>query len=284
MKDFRIAKDFLISYVVRRIQFIGGEPMLHPQLKDMITECVGKFDFIEVYTNGNYINQQWCNFFKKNKVNVAISMHSNIPEEHDRVTQVKGSHKLVKNALDLLIKSDILYRIVAIGNKDVEIGEKPKGVEYNLRIGSPRMVGRCNISQMNMDMFKERVITLETFSQKINKDFVIRSVSGHQCFSKNFYIAYDLTIYPCVMERRISHGKLNKDDSFINKDIFEKYGKDNIESCKGCEFRYVCYDCRPDAMNRSVKAKPWYCSYNPRTGEWADVEKMFGELTESDMV
>lgn len=41
--------------------------------------------------------------------------------------------------------------------------------------------------------------------------------------------------------------------------------KDEIDGCKDCEFRYACFDCRPDAMGNSgdIKRKP-ACGYDPR--------------------
>ena len=45
--------------------------------------------------------------------------------------------------------------------------------------------------------------------------------------------------------------------------------KDTIDVCRGCEFRYVCSDCRaylerPD----DPRSKPLKCGYDPATGEW----------------
>lgn len=45
--------------------------------------------------------------------------------------------------------------------------------------------------------------------------------------------------------------------------------KDQIETCKDCEFRYICIDCRAfitDAANRL--SKPSKCSYDPYTASW----------------
>lgn len=68
MEDFKKAKQFLLNYGITDIQFIGGEPMIHPNLKEMILSCYGKFKTIEVYTNGTFITQEWCDFFKKYEI------------------------------------------------------------------------------------------------------------------------------------------------------------------------------------------------------------------------
>jgi len=64
---------------------------------------------------------------------------------------------------------------------------------------------------------------------------------------------------------------------------FRKYwniNKDTIETCKDCEFRYVCTDCRAyveDPVSNDQKSinlsKPLKCGYNPYTGKWEDWAK-----------
>ncbi|WP_052600044.1 grasp-with-spasm system SPASM domain peptide maturase [Aureispira sp. CCB-QB1] len=47
--------------------------------------------------------------------------------------------------------------------------------------------------------------------------------------------------------------------------------KDEIEKCKGCEFRHICTDCRAYLENpEDVYAAPLKCGYNPETCEWED--------------
>ena len=81
------------------------------------------------------------------------------------------------------------------------------------------------------------------------------------------------------MERRIYHGNLkdNHLKNILNENIFT-LGKDKIKECKDCEFRYCCFDCRPDALSEDVYAKPWNCTYNPYTGSWADIEDFITEI------
>ena len=73
------------------------------------------------------------------------------------------------------------------------------------------------------------------------------------------------------MERRISHGNL-KDNSLKNliKREIQQFSKDKVEGCKNCEFRYACYDCRPDSISNDIYAKPYYCTYDVENGEWLD--------------
>jgi SPASM domain peptide maturase of grasp-with-spasm system len=47
--------------------------------------------------------------------------------------------------------------------------------------------------------------------------------------------------------------------------------KDQIQTCKDCEFRYVCSDCRAYLENPDDSySKPLKCGYDPYSGEWTE--------------
>ena len=75
------------------------------------------------------------------------------------------------------------------------------------------------------------------------------------------------------MERRLCHGNLKGAtlQELLNPNILN-YSKDEVNSCKDCEYRYVCRDCRPDSLTGEVSEKPWYCTYDPYTGQWESFE------------
>ena len=76
------------------------------------------------------------------------------------------------------------------------------------------------------------------------------------------------------MERRFSHGNLKNGmlKDILKKDILT-FKKDKICECQSCEFRYACFDCRPDSISNNIYEKPWYCTYTPATGKWEDPEE-----------
>src|SRR5258708_17312821 len=60
------------------IQFIGGEPTLHPHLLDFIAYTKGRgIDFVEVYTNATRITPEVVESVQRNQVHVANSFYSN---------------------------------------------------------------------------------------------------------------------------------------------------------------------------------------------------------------
>ena len=51
------------------------------------------------------------------------------------------------------------------------------------------------------------------------------------------------------------------------------FTKNEVEGCKDCEYRYICRDCRPDSLTGNFNEKPWYCTYNPYSGEWESFDE-----------
>ena len=64
--DFTHVANELSALGVKRIQFIGGEPLLMgAELMQMIRYAYPLFLSIEVFTNGTLITDEWTDFFKQ---------------------------------------------------------------------------------------------------------------------------------------------------------------------------------------------------------------------------
>lgn len=256
---------------IKMIQFIGGEPMMHPELKKMITYARPDFEYIEVFTNATLINEEWVSFFKENKVNVAASVYSYDAAEHDKVTGVKGSHEKTTGALTLLKAAEVPFRTATVCMDGICVGERGSEV-YNLegKQDPARLTGRANLRLMNKELIERKMITQRSYlGRYLHKESVLNALQRHNCFGSKLYITADLNVYPCVMERRFCHGNLRGGtlQELIQQEI-QELTKDKIEACCDCEYRYACHDCRPDSMSQGKYAKPWFCAYDPHTGEW----------------
>ena len=162
---------------------------------------------------------------------------------------------------------------------NINIGEKCTDL-YSLRYDKDivRMSGRANFSLLSDELIKKKLITKKSFQKPIQKTFVSRLISGHNCFKDRIYISSNLEIFPCVMERRLKHGIINKKNKIVLDNNIRFFNKDNVNECSNCEYRYACFDCRPDSLSENFKEKPWYCTYNPIIGEWEDEDKFIFEL------
>lgn len=283
LEDFKKVINELCKINVKKIQIIGGEPLiLGDELKCMIDFAYGKFDLIEVFTNGTLMTEEWAKYFSEKGIKLALSVYSYESAEHDKVTGVSGSHTKTIKTLMLLDDYGVQYRTATVRMKEVNIG-KQKESTYNLeRRDIIRLTGRAKMQLLSKELLKEKLITYENFSNQLNIKLVKRMLKGHNCFARRLYISTDLTVYPCVMERKIIHGSM-KDNGLLEctKMDIMTLGKNVINGCKDCEFRYCCHDCRPDRICNEEYEKPWKCTYNPLKAEWRNIEEYCDELMKS---
>ncbi len=275
-KNFKKVIDNLMNENITNIQLIGGEPLLLKEnLFKMLDYSISKINYIEIFTNGTLLSDNHITYFKKNNIHLALSLHSYIEEEHEKITTVKGSFTKTIATIKKLQKNDIPFRIATIEVKGIDIG-KPQNNE--IKINKPdlvRLSGRANLNMYSRDMLKKKIITKEKFRKPINIKYVSSSINTHNCFGYKIYIDTNLNVYPCVMERDFIHGNIKENTirEILNDDILQ-LSKNKIENCRDCEYRYACYDCRPDKLNKDKYSQPWYCSYNVNKGEWID-ENLF---------
>ncbi|MFC5220476.1 radical SAM/SPASM domain-containing protein [Streptomyces coerulescens] len=80
------------SIGVKKVQFIGGEPTLHPEFEALVHRALAHGLGVQVYSNLYRVRQQHWALFEHPKVSLATSYYSDVAEEHDRATGRKGSH------------------------------------------------------------------------------------------------------------------------------------------------------------------------------------------------
>lgn len=117
MKALSFLKGKLFS-----IQLTGGEPMLHKDFDPIIRFCIENFA-TTITTNATLLNSANISIFKG--INAfQTSLYSHIPDEHDYITKVKGSHYKTVNGIKEVVKSGIHCQtasIVTPGNiKNIE--------------------------------------------------------------------------------------------------------------------------------------------------------------------
>lgn len=280
---FKHIIDELEKNNIKKLQIIGGEPfILGSRLKDYLDYCIGKFDYLEIFTNGTLIDDAWIEYLHINNINIALSVYSYNEDEHNKVTKSQISHRLTNMAIEKLYDKNIKYRVKNVIMANLDLGRQNTQLyELSNKKDIVRMVGRANTKLLDENLLKRKLITRNSFTNKVSKSFVQRMVSGHNCFSKRLYFSVDGNVYPCVMERRISHGNFKNFSlsEFLKEEIIS-FNKDYICECKNCEYRYSCFDCRPDSLGKSIIEKPWYCTYNPLEGTWMKPEDFINMLKE----
>lgn len=280
-KDFVHVVDELVRYGIKAVQLIGGEPFLIKKeiLFKMMDYASKSFTEFEVFFNGTLTKKEHLEQIKRDYPNckIAMSLHSFIREEHEKITQVKGSYDKSVDTLHNLKNLCMNFRYVGIYAAGIDIGEEQDfGVPY--RRDYIRLTGRGNLSHYNRKLLFEKMITLNTFKFKDLKE-TLKCTYSENCFANYMYVGSDMNLYPCVMERRFCHGNLRNHSlsEIIDKKLIN-YSKANVRECKDCEFRHICKDCRPDSLSMIPDDKPWYCTYDVANGVWMDPNEFIDNL------
>lgn len=280
LNDYKGVIDNLQEMGVKKIQIIGGEPFFYRKLlKKMLDYTVGKFEIIEIFTNGTLITNDWYEYLLNENIRIALSIYSYLANEHNKVTQHQGAWEKTNDTISKLKMYGIKYRICNVLMKNINLGTKTTDL-YTLNSNRDivRMSGRASFDLLSDELIKKKLITKKSFQKPIRREFCKKMISGHNCFENKIYIASDLTVYPCVMERRLKHGKMSVGSKFKLDNEIRNLNKDRIDICNKCEYRYACFDCRPDSISGKILEKPWYCTYNPDEGKWEDEDEFILKL------
>lgn len=77
---------------VKKVQFIGGEPTMHPTFDALVHRALAEGLEVQVYSNLYRVKLHHWELFGHERVSLATSYYSDVAEEHERVTGRKGSH------------------------------------------------------------------------------------------------------------------------------------------------------------------------------------------------
>jgi len=267
----------LVDYGVDIITFIGGEPTIRLDVAEVIAKLVReKSPQTRLRMFSNFAvpsrTQALVSFVKNYGVEIGTAVYGITSESHDRMTGINGSFIRTLQLIDEMKKSGV----------DVFVG-------MYVDLSEPIMEKRCNDWLRSIGVNKFEVIAPSQVgrgaikvwrnlkSRNSNKkilSFTSRHLSqaknGHNCFLDHFVIKPNGDLSPCIMMRDIHYGNIK---SLSIKDVLNTVeykeaaalSKDAIDGCSSCEFRYACFDCRPDAMGglNDVTKKP-ACGYDPR--------------------
>lgn len=99
----------------------------------------------------------------------------------------------------------------------------------------------------------------------------LRAFNG--CLNRKVSVRADGEICNCPSMRATFGSDLGKLEEIVASEKFQRpwrIAKDSISICRGCEFRYVCTDCRAYLESDVSTEKPARCRYDPLTGRWSE--------------
>ena len=172
----------------RRVQFLGGEPTLYPDLGRLVTHArTLNFTFVEVFTNGAGLTDAMCQFLKIHDVHLAFSVHGSSAEAHEKVTGRAGSYrrtlKRIRTAVDTGLSVRVGVNPIDDSQSDVQLTTdllKSIGVS-EIRFDRVRGVGR---GQQLVDTTQDPMSEL-----------------CGSCWQGQLAVDVNGDVYPCVFSR-----------------------------------------------------------------------------------
>lgn len=119
--DWRRVIDQAAALGVHMIQFIGGEPTLHPELPRLVDHALRRHVDVEVFTNLVHVTPRLWDAFARPGVRLATSYYSDDPGQHTAVTGRRGSHARTTANIAEAVRRSIPLRV---GVVDVMDGQR----------------------------------------------------------------------------------------------------------------------------------------------------------------
>ena len=98
------------------VQFIGGEPTLHPALPDLINYTLARRLQVEVFSNLVRVTSALWKVFAQRGVRLATSYYSDMTWEHESITRGRGSYARTRANIVEAVHRSIPLRVGLIVN------------------------------------------------------------------------------------------------------------------------------------------------------------------------
>ena len=147
--DWKAVIDSAAEVGVDMVQFIGGEPTLHPDLPGLVAYALAAGLTAEVFTNLLHVSERMWEVFAQPGVRLATSYYASDPARHDEVTGRAGSHSRTRANIAEAVRRGIPLRVGLLADTggDVEAARaelESLGVA-NIRVDQVRAVGRGGV-------------------------------------------------------------------------------------------------------------------------------------------
>ncbi len=230
------------------VQFIGGEPTMHPSLPTLIAQAdsIG-YNLIEVFSNGTKLSEPVFQAYLDHKVHVAFSVYGPNAQIHDEVTRRPGSFERTVKTIRRVVDAGLSTRVGIIGmesNKsyidETEAFVRSLGVAH-VGSGYVRGIGRGENHVAVQDPLDE--------------------LCGH-CWDGKLVVTPNGDAFPCAMARAYPVGNVSDGLVQVLDDLRLRKFREQMKSEQ--TMRMECGPdpgpCRPDCIPRQ--------GYDPGGAHW----------------
>ncbi|WP_089105488.1 radical SAM protein [Streptomyces hyaluromycini] len=116
--DWKRVLDQAAAGGTKTVQFIGGEPTLHPAFGDLVEHALGAGLRVQVFSNLYRVRREHWALFSRPQVSLGTSYYSDDPAEHDAITGRVGSHDSTRANIVEAARRGILVKVGIIHMRD----------------------------------------------------------------------------------------------------------------------------------------------------------------------
>ncbi|GAA3561383.1 hypothetical protein GCM10022222_51440 [Amycolatopsis ultiminotia] len=175
---------------VRTVQFIGGEPTLHPSLPALVSYARMLGLTVEVFTNLVHITEKLWETFAGEGVSLATSFYSDDPAQHQAITRRPTYHRTRANI------DEALRRGIPVRAGIIDIGGDQRAREAGAQLvdlGVP-MVGYDRLREVGRGVRADQ----RSLAQLCGR-----------CGTGTAAIGPDGSVWPCVFSRWLPIGNVH---------------------------------------------------------------------------
>ena len=118
-------------------KFTGGEPLLHPQFREILDYLTSEDLKLTMETNATLIDQELAEYIKENSnlTFVSTSLDSHRPEFHDKFRGMEGAFKKTVQGIEYLVKAGYRPQVIMSPHK-ANIHDVDELVKFAVSIGA----------------------------------------------------------------------------------------------------------------------------------------------------
>ncbi|MBV9483807.1 MAG: radical SAM protein [Acidobacteria bacterium] len=212
---------------VKMVQFIGGEPTLHPDLAALINHALRQGLLVEVFSNLTHVSPSLWEVFSQPGVRLATSYYTDDPDQHEKITQRRGSYAHTKANIIEAVRRSISLRVGLINVDDDQRVEQARSELKAL-----------GVQEIGMDRLRQ--VGRGIRNQQPN----ISQLCG-SCGGGSIAILPDGTVSPCPISRWITIGNVHEEQLFSIL-TSQKIARSRNEIRAGRDYDYFPNnDCQP---------------------------------------
>lgn len=190
--DWMAVIDQCAGLGTRMVQFIGGEPTLHPGLPRLVNHAVERGLEIEVFSNLVHVSDALWKVFSQPRVRLATSYYADRQAQHEAITKRRGSYQRTKANIVEALRRSIPLRVGLI---DVSDGQRVAQARRELTELGVTEFGQDRLRQVGRGV-RDQLPD-------------VRQLCG-ECAKGKVAVAASGDVWPCVFARWMPVGNVRR--------------------------------------------------------------------------